>query len=67
MSKPIFKEAKVIKEILPPPSLTDLNSTFKWTRGSDVQKTWRRFGWQPPSEYRTDYLFKQNREATLND
>lgn len=48
-------------------SLTDLNSTFKWTRGADVQKTWRRYGWQPPTEYRNDYLFKLNRETALND
>lgn len=25
---------------------------FKWTTGADVQATWRRFGWTPPSEGR---------------
>lgn len=25
---------------------------FKWTAGADVQSTWRRFGWTPPSEQR---------------
>jgi len=34
-----------------------------WTRGADVQAVWKRFGWRPPSEYREDFLFKQNREA----
>jgi hypothetical protein len=23
---------------------------LKWSSGSDVQKTWRKFGWLPPSE-----------------
>lgn len=22
---------------------------FKWTAGADVQATWRRYGWVPPS------------------
>lgn len=25
---------------------------FKYQRGADVQATWRRFGWVPPSENR---------------
>jgi len=43
--------------------LADLNSTFKWTSGSDVQLVWRKYGWRPPSEYRTDYLFATNRDV----
>ncbi len=23
---------------------------FKWTSGADVQSTWRKYGWTPPSE-----------------
>ena len=23
---------------------------IKWASGSDVQKTWRKYGWAPPSE-----------------
>ena len=38
-----------------------------WTRGADVQSVWRRHGWLPPTEYRNDWLFKQNREALKND
>lgn len=36
---------------------------FKWTSGANVQAVWRKYGWTPPSEYRSDYLFKQNRDA----
>jgi hypothetical protein len=36
---------------------------FKWVAGADVQAVWRKHGWTPPSEYRTDFLFRQNREG----
>lgn len=26
---------------------------FKWTSGADVQTTWRKYGWAPPSEKMT--------------
>jgi hypothetical protein len=26
------------------------NPEFKWTRGANVQATWRKYGWTPPSE-----------------
>jgi len=42
------------------PSL--MNKKFKYTPGGNVQAVWRRHGWIPPSEYRNDYFFKQNRE-----
>jgi hypothetical protein len=42
----------------------DKNSKFIYTGGSDVMKTFKRYGFVPPSEYRTDYLFKQNREKS---
>ena len=31
---------------------------------TDVMKTFKRYGFVPPTEYRDDYLFKINREAT---
>lgn len=46
--------------------LADLNSTFKYTPGGNVQSVWRKYGWSPPTEYRNDYLFKQNRELSEN-
>jgi hypothetical protein len=36
---------------------------FKWVAGADVERIWRKHGWTPPSETRSDYLFKTNREA----
>lgn len=42
--------------------LAEKNSTFKYTPGGNVQATWRKYGWVPPSEYREDYLFKIHRD-----
>jgi len=39
------------------PLLIDKDSAFIYQGGSDVQKVWRKYGWIPPSEYRTDYEF----------
>jgi hypothetical protein len=38
----------------PQPKLTD--PAFQWTRPehTDVQATWRKFGWTPPSESKKD-------------
>ena len=33
------------------------NSQFVYKAGADVLATWKKQGWQPPSEYRTDYEF----------
>jgi hypothetical protein len=33
------------------------DSVFTYKTGSDVMSTWKKTGWTPPSEYRTDYLF----------
>ena len=46
------------------PMMIDTNSKFVYTGGSDVMKTFKRYGFVPPTEYRDDYLFKINREAT---
>jgi hypothetical protein len=42
----------------------DKDSKFVYTGGADVMKTFKRYGFIPPTEYRDDYLFKINREAT---
>jgi hypothetical protein len=47
-----------------PAMAADTNSKFVYTGGSDVLKTFKRYGFVPPTEYRNDYLFKINREAT---
>ena len=31
------------------PTIPSTDPRFVWTRGADVQATWRRFGWTPPS------------------
>jgi hypothetical protein len=61
-AKTHLKVATPSVEPAPLSSLIELGSTFEWTRGCNVQKTWRRYGWQPPTEYRNDYFFKINRE-----
>lgn len=38
------------------------NKAFKYTPGGNVDATWRKYGYRPPTEYRNDYLFKTNRE-----
>lgn len=40
-----------------PALAVELNSTFVYQSGADVQKTWRKYGWTPPTEYRTDFEF----------
>ena len=44
------------------PMAVDRDSKFVWTSGSDVMKTFKKYGFVPPSEVRNDYLFKKNRE-----
>lgn len=39
------------------PSLRITDMRFIPTRGADVQATWRRFGWVPPSEYKPEPVF----------
>lgn len=41
------------------PTVSVDNPDFKWSRGADVQATWRRFGWAPPSEGREPLLFTE--------
>lgn len=39
------------------PSIHTTDPRFKPTRGADVQSTWRRFGWVPPSESKPALVF----------
>ena len=54
------------KEVKPSMAI-EKNSKFVWTMGADVMKTFKRFGFVPPTEYRDDFLFKINREASKNE
>jgi hypothetical protein len=44
------------------PLAVDRDSKFVYASGSDVMKTFKKYGFVPPSEVRTDFLFKKNRE-----
>ena len=61
--KNLFKVIKqaVVKEEAKPPMACDTNSKFVYQGGADVQKVWRKYGWVPPSEYRTDYEFGKHK------
>lgn len=41
-----MNEKATRKAVYPSVSIQD----FKWTSGADVQATWRKHGWIPPSE-----------------
>lgn len=58
-----FKAVDTVKQEPKPSMVLDKNSKFVYKRGSDVMKTFKKYGFIPPSEYRNDYLFKKNREA----
>jgi hypothetical protein len=56
-----------IKEERKQAMATDTNSKFVYTGGADVLKTFKKFGFVPPTEYREDYLFKFNRDANRKE
>jgi hypothetical protein len=58
-----FKAVDTVKEEPKPAMAVEKGSRFVYKRGSDVMKTFKRYGFVPPSEYRNDYLFKKNREV----
>jgi hypothetical protein len=61
----VFRNMRVVEESKPTPKqplALDKNSKFVYAKGSDVMKTFKRYGFVPPSEVREDYLFKVNRD-----
>lgn len=56
-----------VKQEIRLPMMIDKDSKFVYTGGSDVMKTFKRHGFVPPTEYRDDYLFKINREASKGE
>ena len=61
----LFRKIKMVEKVEKPERKVmaiDKNSTFVYTGGADVMKTFRRYGFTPPSETRTDFLFAKNRE-----
>lgn len=63
--KVVGKENLVVPDVYKGDQKINPLDNFKWTSGANVQAIWKKYGWQPPSEYRNDYLFKQNREAIV--
>lgn len=61
------REAKfAIVEVAPTPKVPSLDDPFfVFKKGSNVQQTWRKHGWTPPTEYRNDYDFKKNRDEGI--
>jgi hypothetical protein len=57
-----LKSVEANEIVSKPPLAIERGSKFVYSNGSDVMKTFKRFGFVPPSEYRNDYLFKKNRE-----
>ena len=57
-----LKSVEVNEVVVKPPLAIERGSKFVYSNGSDVMKTFKRFGFVPPSEVRNDYLFKKNRE-----
>jgi hypothetical protein len=67
MNLNILRKVKLVEEkpkAKKSPMMIEKGSKFVYTKGSDVMKTFKRYGFVPPSEYRDDYLFKKNREMT---
>lgn len=60
----VVKESQTKKERKLPMAL-ESNSKFIYQSGADCVKIWKRYGYVPPSEYRTDYEFGKNREKDL--
>jgi hypothetical protein len=69
MNLNILRKVKLVEEKpkeKKKPMMLDKNSKFVYTKGADVMKIFKRFGFVPPTEYRDDFLFKKNRE-NLNE
>jgi hypothetical protein len=62
-----FRVVDKVKEERKQAMATDTNSKFVYTGGADVLKTFKKFGFVPPTEYREDYLFKFNRDANRKE
>ena len=54
-------QAENLTDVRKPALIAEPKSTFVYTRGADVMTTFRKHGFVPPSEVRTDYLFGSNR------
>ena len=48
----VFRRVRIVEEkkVVRPPLAIDTNSKFVYQSGADVQKTWRKHGFKPPSE-----------------
>lgn len=51
------------KRKLPTAKLYDPDFEYTPAEHTNVTALWRKLGWTPPTEYRTDYNFKQEKGA----
>jgi len=52
------------KRKIPTAKVFDPNFVYVDAEHTDLRNTWRKLGWTPPTEYRTDYNFgKQEKRA----
>jgi hypothetical protein len=63
----IVSAVNKVKEERKPAMAIDIDSKFVYTGGADVLKTFKKFGFTPPTDYREDYLFKLNRESSKGE
>ena len=59
-----MSELKYMKKAMP--WIPVGHADYKWTSGADVQATWRKHGWTPPSEGKPPIIVEPKEPAWVN-